>query len=133
MLGDSEKQLRKAVAKAAVLLWYSRFSVTNLSVRTYLRKGKEKLVVTWNYMSLGGSEREGVLFVFCKCRASPNLPTARTMAARFRPPDAAKTHAVPPLAHTETHAALPYARGPALDPPAHPTAGSDAGGSRGQL
>ena len=45
MLGDSEKLLRKAVAKAAVLLWYSRFSVRNLSVRTYLRKGKEKLVV----------------------------------------------------------------------------------------
>lgn len=64
MLGDSEKSLRKAVAKAAVLLWYSRFSVTNLSVRTYLRKGKEKLVVTWAYTNHSGAPREGVLFVF---------------------------------------------------------------------
>mmetsp|Transcript_32468 Transcript_32468/g.74377 ORF Transcript_32468/g.74377 Transcript_32468/m.74377 type:complete len:2019 (-) Transcript_32468:454-6510(-) len=64
MLGDLEKQLRKAVAKAAIYMWYSRFCVTNLSVRTYLRKGKEKLVVSWNYRSNGGHEREGVLFVF---------------------------------------------------------------------
>lgn len=39
-------------------MWYSKFSVSNLQVRTYLRKGKEKLVVTWNYQSLGGSARE---------------------------------------------------------------------------
>ena len=64
MLGDSEKLLRKAVAKAAVLLWYSRFSVRNLSVRTYLRKGKEKLVVSWGYTASDGSAKEGFLFVF---------------------------------------------------------------------
>ena len=43
MLGSSEKGMRKAVAKAAVLLWYSRFDVHDISVKTYLRKGKEKL------------------------------------------------------------------------------------------
>ena len=64
MLGDSEKLLRKAVAKAAVLLWYSRFSVRNLSVRTYLRKGKEKLVVSWSFTGSDGSAKEGLLFVF---------------------------------------------------------------------
>ena len=64
MLGDSEKLLRKAVAKAAVLLWYSRFSVKNLSVRTYLRKGKEKLVASWSYTAADGSPKEGFLFVF---------------------------------------------------------------------
>ena len=64
MLGDSEKLLRKAVAKAAVLLWYSRFNVRNLSVRTYLRKGKEKLVVSWSYTGADGSSKEGFLFVF---------------------------------------------------------------------
>ena len=64
MLGDSEKLLRKAVAKAAVLLWYSKFGVRGLSVRTYLRKGKEKLVVSWQYTSQAGEAKEGFLFVF---------------------------------------------------------------------
>merc|ERR1719454_2645546 len=64
MLGDSEKLLRKAVAKAAVLLWYSRFSVRNLSVRTYLRKGKEKLVVSWSHTGVDNTNKEGFLFVF---------------------------------------------------------------------
>ena len=49
MLGDSEKVLRKAVAKAAVLLWYSRFHVRSLAVKTFLRKGREKIVVCWQY------------------------------------------------------------------------------------
>ena len=64
MLGDSEKLLRKAVAKAAVLLWYSKFAVRGLSVRTYLRKGKEKLVVSWQYTSQAGEAKDGFLFVF---------------------------------------------------------------------
>jgi len=64
MLGSSEKGMRKAVAKAAVLLWYSRFGVHDISVKTYLRKGKEKLAVSWSYVSDEGKELEGVLLVF---------------------------------------------------------------------
>ena len=64
MLGDSEKVLRKAVAKAAVLLWYSRYQCRNLSVRTYLRKGREKLVVSWTWTNSEGTTKDGFLFVF---------------------------------------------------------------------
>merc|ERR1740136_151615 len=64
MLGSSEKGMRKAVAKAAGLLWYSRFGVHDISVKTYLRKGKEKLAVSWSYVSDEGKELEGVLLVF---------------------------------------------------------------------
>ena len=64
MLGSSDRNLRKAVAKAAVLLWYSRFNVRQLSVRTYLRKGKEKTVVSWTYTNESGVTKEGFLFVF---------------------------------------------------------------------
>merc|ERR1740136_418647 len=64
MLGSSEKGMRKAVAKAAGLLWYSRFGVHDISVKTYLRKGKEKLAVSWSYTNDEGKELEGVLLVF---------------------------------------------------------------------
>ena len=64
MLGDTEKMLRKAVAKAAVLLWYSRHACRDVAVRTYLRKGKEKIVASWKFTSTKGEEKEGYLYVF---------------------------------------------------------------------
>ena len=64
LLGSADKGMRKAVAKAAVLLWYSRFGARDISVKTYLRKGKEKLAVSWSYTGPDGRALEGVLLVF---------------------------------------------------------------------
>ena len=64
LLGSADKGMRKAVAKAAVLLWYSRFGARDISVKTYLRKGKEKLAVSWSYTGTDGRTLEGVLLVF---------------------------------------------------------------------
>jgi len=81
MLGSSDKALRKAVAKAAVLLWYAHFDPHpfpiptfllrflryhryahfdphQIAVKTYLRKGKEKLAVTWSYRAADGARKE---------------------------------------------------------------------------
>ena len=58
MLGSSDKALRKAVAKAAVLLWYAHFDPHQIAVKTYLRKGKEKLAVTWSYRAADGKRRQ---------------------------------------------------------------------------
>lgn len=65
MLSSSDKAMRKAVVKAAVLLWYGQLAVSNLSMKTYLRKGKEKSAVTWEYTDPESAERRlGIILVF---------------------------------------------------------------------
>ena len=65
MLASSDKAMRKAVVKAAVLLWYGQLAVSNLSMKTYLRKGKEKSAVTWEYTDPESAERRlGIILVF---------------------------------------------------------------------
>ena len=97
MLGDSEKLLRKAVAKAAVLLWYSRYQCRNLSVRTYLRKGKEKLVVTWKWTTAEGTTKEGFLFVFSSLDdLEANFDDLVGLALKDRPAAAAGAPAASP-------------------------------------
>jgi len=72
MLNISDKALRRAVTKSAVLLWYGQFGVASLAVKTYLRKGKEKAAVTWDYTiptaidspADGVEQRFGILLVF---------------------------------------------------------------------
>merc|ERR1719183_697808 len=68
MMSLSDKALRRAVIKASVLLWYGQSDLRNIAVKTYLRKGKEKATVTWEYTVKGDDgttePRFGVMLVF---------------------------------------------------------------------
>ena len=64
---------------------YKEFDVANLAVKTYLRKGKEKAAITWDYSvptsidsTVGTVEqRFGILLVFSSMEAvcSPSIDT----------------------------------------------------------
>uniref|UniRef100_A0A7S4BXK4 Acetyl-CoA carboxylase n=1 Tax=Chrysotila carterae TaxID=13221 RepID=A0A7S4BXK4_CHRCT len=118
MLAHSDKALRRAVIKAAVLTWYgTSCAVKNLSVKTYLRKGKEKASVTWEYLaqSMDSSRSEprfGVMLVFASmddleanfddlCQLAlaerPTNNDADTTAAATTATDAAPAPSPPPI------------------------------------
>jgi hypothetical protein len=64
MIPTSDKSLRRAIIRASVMLWYKQGGMSNVSFKTYLRKGKEKSAVTWDYTSDAGEPRFGILLAF---------------------------------------------------------------------
>lgn len=64
MIATSDKALKRAIIRASVMLWYKQGGMSNVSFKTYLRKGKEKSAVTWEYVSDAGEPRFGILLAF---------------------------------------------------------------------
>jgi len=64
MISTSDKALKRAIIRASVMLWYRQGGMSNVSFKTYLRKGKEKSAVTWEYTSAAGEPRFGILLTF---------------------------------------------------------------------
>jgi len=64
MIATSDKALKRAIIRASVMLWYKQGGMSNVSFKTYLRKGKEKSAVTWEYTSEAGEPRFGILLAF---------------------------------------------------------------------